>query len=48
VKLLSEQNQMKDMWMDEIMEKIYETRKEMNFEVEQYTKVCLQLEVQKF
>jgi hypothetical protein len=32
---------MKDMWLDEIMDKVYETKKEMDMQVEQHTMTCL-------
>ena len=39
---------MKDQWLDEIMEKICDLRRYMAKQAEKSTRVCLQLEVQRF
>ena len=39
---------MKDLWLDEIMEKICDARRSMAKQAEQSTRVHLQLQVQKF
>lgn len=41
LKLLSEQNKMKDLWLDEIMEKICDARRSMAKQAEQSTRVHL-------
>ena len=48
IRQLADQNRMKDQWLDEIMEKICDSRRYMAKQAEKSTRVCLQLEVQRF
>lgn len=45
---LKDENQAKDVLLDEVMEGVQGLRKQMQSEIESFTRVCLQLEVQKF
>ena len=44
----TEENQAKDALLDEVLDGVQGLRKQMQAEIESFTRVCLQLEVQKF